>query len=96
MNDQVEQLTPVCGTCMHFRRTPQAIGAGVCVCMPPAVVPVMQGGVPSVMPVRVPVRSSDSCGQWAEPPLPQMVAQQRERLLNGAEPNIPSEQSPNG
>lgn len=62
MADAVAQIS--CGTCAHFRRNPQTIGAGVCICMPPSALPVMQNGVPSVMPVRVPVRTSDACGQW--------------------------------
>lgn len=66
---------PMCGTCTHFRRNAQMIGSGHCVCMPPQAIPVMQAGVPSVMPVRPPVRSIDSCGQWraADPASPEIA-----------------------
>lgn len=53
-----------CGSCAFYRRNPQTIGAGVCVCMPPLVIGVTQNGVPSMMPVRPPVRAADTCGQW--------------------------------
>jgi hypothetical protein len=64
MADAIETQQVICGTCVHFRRNPQTIGAGVCWCLPPSVIPVSQGGVAGVLPVRPPVRVSDSCGQW--------------------------------
>ena len=60
----MQRDTRECSTCRYFRRNPQHIGAGWCHFAAPLAVPVTQAGVPSVMSVRPPVSSAETCGQW--------------------------------
>lgn len=56
---------PRCGSCRSFRRNPKVIGQGACIWGPPQMVPVMHGGVPSLMSTRPTVGSEDACDQWS-------------------------------